>query len=81
MTERCMTEWCEAIRLTKCQSDNEGTEPTLAQLLLIIIKNVKQIVRELSRLWLSVDLIIIKNVNLITKELSRPRLSVERILI
>ena len=31
MTERCMTEWCEAIRLTKCQSDNEGTEPTLAQ--------------------------------------------------
>ena len=26
-----MTEWCEAIRLTKCQSDNEGTEPTLAQ--------------------------------------------------
>ena len=26
-----MTEWCEAIRLTKCQSDKEGTEPTLAQ--------------------------------------------------
>ena len=55
MTERCMTEWCEAIRLTKCQSDNEGTEPSLAQLLLIIIKNVKQIVKELSRPRLSID--------------------------
>ena len=56
MTERCMTEWCKAIRLTKCQSDNEGTEPSLAQLLLIIIKNVKQIMKEPSRLWLGITI-------------------------
>ena len=26
-----MTDWYKAIRLTKCQSDNVGTEPTTAQ--------------------------------------------------
>ena len=38
LTEWCMTEWCVAIRLTKRQSDNEGTEPPLAQLLQVLIK-------------------------------------------
>ncbi len=38
-----MTDWCEAIDLTKCQVNKEGTEPTLAQLRLFPNKRLNTI--------------------------------------
>ena len=39
VTEWCMTEWCVAIWLTKCQANNEETEPPLARHHCILIKS------------------------------------------